>query len=283
MIVNLDGEDRTWVVHFEGAMAILRNDRGPGGAGDHEQFLFCQALHINDQERCSETPLDPNKTFLLPEVLKLRLYRAALDLETLTSSKEQPRKIDIQALRLRLKRLLTDLQIVSSVDALREAHPNVEHWILQIIASELIMECGTLLHIANEHYHTTYEAIELSAAIRESAESMRHALAPQLLTLSSERADIPEEDNGPSGGIDLETIRMLWPLSVVHTARAASESTRAWAREALWRIGGVAHIPKAFQLAQMTRAEVRYSESVAGLMLVAFARESCGNANVVMS
>lgn len=283
MIVNIDSGDRTWIVHLEGAVAIIREDHTRAVAST-EHSLFSKALQIVDQDNDADnsppvlTTTGPEQRSLLSALLKLRLWHLVTQLETLTSNKSPPRRIDVEALQLRMKRLRTDLQ---TVVASRACRLQVEHWSMQIVASELNMEFDLLLH-AGEQYREGRKASELSA-LAEGIESIRRELVQPLLAFSSDSTNPAERGSAFITATELSAIEMLWPLTVVRMSRATDESTRLWAREALWQVGGVARLPKAFHLANVSKSEILYSDVVAGLILVPLAQELCGNTNAWMS
>lgn len=268
MIVNLDSEDRTWITHFEGAVAIFR-----GRDESEPRSVLDQALQALDREqKCGASPAistqtDRSHTALLLEVIRLKLWHLAREWESLQHSKLKPRKLDVRAIQLHLKRLRQDLQTIFLAHKSLEPNEELDLLTLDVTFLNMLTECGTLLY-EQEQYQDNRKSSELTVSARNVIERLGRALVEPTGTYSSKSC------NGP---VDLMALAKLWPLAVIRLSPAASESSQLWARETLLEIGSGARIPKALHLAALSRPEARHSDALAGLMLISFAQESWGN------
>ena len=246
MIVNLDPEDRTWLVHYDGLLASMR------------QTLDAQSdLHEGALSRTStlHTLQGQDQAITLSQSLKLCLRRLVCEFEVLCSTQDAPRKLDIQKIQAGLRQVRRDMPLLANI--LCSSNQNLsssmsiqlDMWAMNFILANLLMDCGARLH-GDEQYSVSREFGNLSDSAKESVEGIRVSLAPRLEAMCAEET-APVQSTDARLGIPTNALEMLWPLAVVSTARVAEETTQRWSRGVLWRIGEVARIPKAFHLVRL--------------------------------
>lgn len=246
MIVNLDPEDRTWLVHVKGFLASMRQTLDAQSDLNEGALVHISMLHTLEGQ---------DQAISFSHYLKLRLRNLACEFEELRSSRDAPRKLDIQKIQAGLRQVRRHLPLLANIlcsrnQNLRSAMSiQLDMWAMSLILANLLVDCGVRLH-GDEQYAVSREFANLFNSAKESAEGIRVSLAPKLEAMCAEET-APVQSMDARLGIPTNALEMLWPLAVISTARMAEEATQNWSRDALWRIGRVAHIPKAFHLVRL--------------------------------
>ncbi|KAM0692552.1 hypothetical protein Q7P36_007106 [Cladosporium allicinum] len=281
MTVSSDWEDTTWRTHVDAYLVMLR--RRPWVPTDKSrESSLAQALQFADDNDKRQLSLsDPGKpdsemAELLLDVCKLRLSNIAQDLARLFERGPQPRKLDIQKLRLSVKRVYSDLLFVPGLTS-SESKPTesflIEHAAVQILAASLLIEFAEYLYPA-ETFHSTREYAGLTSTISLASLAIRKFVSDLLpATRIVGRATVV---NGSGGGrlhipSIADTASVIWPLFIVHAARNQEQTMRDWAGQTLYRVGQEARVPRALHLATTSAGGlgvlVHLSDTLAGLIL----------------
>ena len=258
MTVSSDWEDTTWRTHVDAYLVMLRRRSWVPTDKSRESSL-AQALQFADDNDKRQLSLsDPGKTDsemaeVLLDVCKLRLSNIAQDLARLFERGPQPRKLDIQKLRLSVKHVYSDLLFVpgltSSESKLTESFL-IEHAAVQILAASLLIEFAGYLYPA-ETFHSTREYSGLTSTISLASLTIRESVSDLLpATRIVGRATVV---NGSGGGrlhipSIADTASVIWPLFIVHAARNQEQTMRDWAGQTLYRVGQEARVPRALHL-----------------------------------
>lgn len=258
MTVSSDWEDDTWQTHLNAYLVMLRQTSGaPPDKG--KESLLVQALQLVNGNAKGQLSLnDPSKTDsetarLLIDVCKLRLCDIAQDLADLFERMPQPRKLDIQKVRLSVKHVYADALsvsgLISSLDSKLFSSFLIEIAAVQILAASLLIEFGEYLQPA-EAFHGTREYNCLASSVSEASVAIRKLVSDVLPAMpvvswtvvdgsTSERLHIPSITSAVS---------VIWPMLVVRTARNQGQTMQDWAGQTLYRVGQEARIPKALHL-----------------------------------
>lgn len=184
MTVSSDWEDNTWRTHLDAYLAMLRQtSQAPTDKSRGSSLLQAlQFVYDNNQRQLSL--VDPSKTDtetaeLLLNVCKFELSNIAQDLTGLFERGSQPRKIDIQKLRLSVKHLRADVLSVSKLISHSESRLLVEHAAVQILAASLLIEFGEYLH-PTEALHSTREYAGLTSSISLASVTIRKSVSDLL-------------------------------------------------------------------------------------------------------
>lgn len=116
MIVNLSPDDRTWQVHVNGLLSILR--QSSSATASPTIFTLTTAIQcLNSQKQINEYVATPtmtsiDKASLLLSVAELTLKNIIDDMDELFAQSRAPRKIDIQRLRKSLRQIQRNLILV---------------------------------------------------------------------------------------------------------------------------------------------------------------------------
>lgn len=247
MTVNLDTEDKTWLVHLDGLLTMLR--RCEPGSNEARRLNLVEALHVLDNHATiSSRSISPDglaRAVLLLEVLKLRLGKLASEASGMFRSGSRPRKLDVQKLKTGLKRVQRDSAVLPAMlDAHDFPHHDCkrnEHRALAIVAATLLLRCGEHLHL-NGAYAGIAEYVSLNSSIERAAIEICNSLAFNLAVIS----DGSNPQNGARG--TFAAFQAMWPLYSVYTSRTISPQLMERARSGLQRIGTDFKIPKALSL-----------------------------------
>jgi hypothetical protein len=258
MAVSSDWEDNTWRTHLDAYFAMLRQTSQAATDNSRDSSLLQALQFVYDNNKRELSLNDPSKTDtetaeLLLDVCKLRLSNIAQDLAGLFERGPQPRKLDIQKLRLSVKRLYADVLSVSKLISPSESRPSklllIEHSAVKILAASLLIEFGEYLHPA-EALHNTLEYAGLTSSISLASVAIRKSVSDLLsatriigrVRLNESRG---EKLHMPSIA---DAVSVMWPLTVVLAARNQEQTMQDWAGQMLYRVGQEARVPKALHL-----------------------------------
>ena len=111
MTVNIDQSDRTWLMHVNGLLALLREP--------HHDALESSTLQRATQYVHNPTSLSGDepgsdmsekwRACLMLDISKLRLRTYVLEMEELLRSTGRPRQLDLQRIRCNVRRVYGDL------------------------------------------------------------------------------------------------------------------------------------------------------------------------------
>jgi hypothetical protein len=128
MVVNVDTLDKTWQIHLNGLLVILRQCRDL--TIEFKPIPLLMAVQIMGSQNVAETistlPLSSvGKAGILLDFTKLRLRRLNTELNKLCEENTHPRKLDIQKIRRLAKELHDNLLLIPSM------LPEEQHTIMQ--------------------------------------------------------------------------------------------------------------------------------------------------------
>lgn len=254
MTVNLDANDKTWVVHLDGLLAILRRQQLRGSEAWISTLIHAlQILKRGDDAYVSLSSIATDThetTSLLTDIAKLRLRQLAIDMRKLVGGSERPRKIDMQKLRISLKQVYGDILLIPShfcgyASDTARALQN-EHRTMLIVAANLLIESGEFLQ-STKSYRATREYSKLSRSIEEAANGICASFEHLFSALADGRFGL-EQVTSSRATLTVDALFAMWPLFGASVARGISTAQRQWTHAALWRIGKAARIPKALSL-----------------------------------
>ena len=258
MKVSSDWEDTTWRTHVDAYLVMLRRRSWVPTDKSRESSL-AQALQFADDNDKRQLSLsDPGKTDsemaeVLLDVCKLRLSNIAQDLARLFERGPQPRKLDIQKLRLSVKHVYSDLLflpgITSPESKLTESFL-IEDAAVQILAASLLIEFAEYLYPA-ETFHSTREYAGLTSTISLASVAIRNSTSDLLPAKQFVgRAAVVNEPRGERLHIlyFADAASVIWPLFIVRAARNQEQTMRDWAEQTLYRVGQEARVPSALHL-----------------------------------
>jgi hypothetical protein len=118
MIVNVDPYDKTWQVHLNGLLEILRKSHTL--VYEKKALPLLKAMQIMDcrnvRETISTQPVcDIAGAGILLDIAKLRLNCLDTEFTKLFADASPPRKIDVQKLRRLIKELHDNLRLMPSM------------------------------------------------------------------------------------------------------------------------------------------------------------------------
>ncbi|KZF25885.1 hypothetical protein L228DRAFT_279153 [Xylona heveae TC161] len=284
MIVNIDSEDHTWQIHLGGLLNIL--SQLPSYQGDDQVQSVQLAIEIANSEGdpfqalASHDMGDIAKAFVILDIAMLRLRQVAEDLENLCQEVKTPRKLDVQKLRASIKHIQRNLNLFPKIcqslnfdiaemhiddilgNHLLLARVNDYHC-LQIITSDLLVETGRYVY-SNGSFEKSKEYSILYGIIHQATRSIRAAVPGVLHRTAAQTQDY---DNRPMKPL-ISGLLVVWPLCCCYKASELSLSQQDWIRDTLWSIGSDGFIPKASALAQSQGANAKWTDVLAGLLLV---------------
>jgi hypothetical protein len=247
MIVNLDPNDKTWLAHLDGFLAILR--QWQPGSSEAPIFTLIHALRILERghnahaSAASLVKDDVEKASLLMDIAKLRLRQLASEMGDLVGTTKRPRKLDMQKLRVSLKQVYGNMLLIPSLlsSCASDSAKQNEYNTILIVAASLLMDSGEFLQ-STKSYSGTREYIKLSRVIQEAV----NGICASVLQLLSDNV---RSTNGLDKIVSFSiALLAIWPLYGAFAARGISTTQRRWIQAALWRIGEEARIPKALSL-----------------------------------
>ncbi|KAK9319182.1 hypothetical protein V1517DRAFT_310948 [Lipomyces orientalis] len=174
------------------------------------------------------------------------------ELKNLCQGVKTPRKLDVQNLRASIKNIQRNLNLFPKIcQSLNVEMATVIHWqitrlndynCLQIITSDLLLETGRYVH-SNGSFEKTKEYSITDDIIHQATRSI-HAAVPEILHRP------PPEPR------------------IMTAASKLSQPQQNWIRDTLWSIRSNGFIPRASALAQSQRANAKWTDVIAGLLLV---------------
>jgi hypothetical protein len=247
MIVNLDSDDKTWLVHLDGFLAILR--QWQPGSSEAPIFTLIHALRILERGHnayASAATLvtdDLEKAFLLMDIAKLQLRQLASEMGDLVANTRWPRKLDMQKLRVSLKQVYGNMLLIPSLlgSCASDSAKQNEYNTILIVAVSLLIDSGGFLQ-STQSYSVTREYIKLSRVIQEAVNGICASVS-QLLPDNVRSTNDLDQDISRS-----IALLAIWPLYGAFAGHGVSTTQRRWIQAALWRIGEEARIPKALSL-----------------------------------
>jgi hypothetical protein len=256
MTVSSDWEDHTWRTHLDAYFAMFWQTSQAPTDKSRESSLLQALQFVHDHNKRQLSLNDPSKTdtetaVLLLDVCKLRLSNIAQDLAGLFERGPQPRKLDIQKLRLSVKHLHADVLSVSKLLSPSESRrPKlllIEHAAVQILAASLLIEFGEYLHPA-EALCRTREYAGLTSSISLASMAIRKSVSD--LLPRGEKLHMPSI---------ADAVSAMWPLFVVRAARNQKKTMQDWAGQNLCQVGQEARVPKALHLVRSLAAPPCFS------------------------
>lgn len=251
MTVNLNRDDKTWITHLDGFLAILRT-QGPSNNTTFSSLIHASQLVCQGHD-AQMTPADDRATtrsiMLLMDVAKLRLRQLIIDLNRMTQSKISGRHIDKQRVLVGLKSVQRDALLITSTSVIdrmsvRITDQNTFRAIV-IITADLIIQIGTHLE--------TKRPFQSTRAYTKQRRSISEAV--DAICDSSVRMFPDENENTNTfsaisrfGPAVINGVFAVWPLHAAAVAYGINEDTRRRIRAMLWRVGTLVKIPIAMSL-----------------------------------
>lgn len=128
MIVNIDADDKTWHIHLDGLLNLIgRSSVTRETAHIHRALEFVESdNYMSNNMSAIAVEKDPSAAYLLLDVTKLRLRQILPDIhELFEKSSKRPRKIDVQRIKVQIKKIFTDLELFPIMISGYESHPEV--------------------------------------------------------------------------------------------------------------------------------------------------------------
>lgn len=258
MAVGSDWDDDTWKIHLDGYLSLLQQSQREI-AGDNPLDPLELALQFVRDDTAMNSSLDTivrddkGRVILLLSILKLRLRNLVHDFCRLTGSEERPRKLDVQRLKVLLKRLLGDLKIVLPVSSL-SGHAatgtiEIEHAALRVITGSMLIECGRILDVDGA-FDTTRQYAKLSSLVGvATADTIAKSVMLCPGIGSRDVAIVTDDKIGMSGIATTSTpLSLMWPLFAAGVWASSNPAQRGSARDALFYLGRHHCIPRALHL-----------------------------------
>ncbi|KAF2736015.1 hypothetical protein EJ04DRAFT_562785 [Polyplosphaeria fusca] len=272
MLVNLDSEDRTWQIHLDGFLTLLR--QRPSSCGTGQVAILMEALTRSDNSDTTEITLSNNlqddldKASLIIDIAKLRLKAVAHNLHHLVTATPYPRKLDIQKTRVSLKRVQRDISTVPSL-LLATLRPDSialqnEYRTIVVVLAYLLLQCGAKLQPTSS-YEETREFQNLARVAREAVDGICASVACALAyprERAFQRFDFRD---------CFTALSMIWPLTAALKGTGIDGERQEWIRGALWRIGEEGCVPKALSLSITPSEEIGFVDVLAGLTVTGVA------------
>ncbi|KAF2153573.1 hypothetical protein K461DRAFT_142477 [Myriangium duriaei CBS 260.36] len=308
MTVNTSCEDSTWQAHLNGLMAFMCkrsaqfNDVGDNisivkraivSAGIRTSVAH-HSIHADDHASSLGNAL----SILLVAVIRLRALSSQLD--SIFNSGKRPRKLDVQKLRIAIKRLHRDLSVFEAIvptnaqplrlstmilspDIQKQStfHPTAAHpttyvecfpdvfvatmWnayrAMLILTGGFLIESGQFLNALSK------ESISLSQSVQEAANAIC-AYTTHFATTPYPLYNVHIKTSDAARSDSINAIMLLWPIYAVAKSKSILEPYQCWARDMLFELGKQAQIPKAMALSQEENAKHAHAEITSGLLLV---------------
>ena len=255
MTVTTDWENRTWQVHFEGFLSLLRH-QSQFVHGSARHLELARALqYLGDEERNKfpvhgATSTTTCKAFFLLDVSTLRMRALAHKFDALMHGIARPRKLDVQKLRICLKQIVDDVSSVSQIflpEAVGDIPRSIQPAALTILASWLLLHCVDFLHGARSSSRERTRCLSFMSR----ATTIIHVKVAELYTNT---VDLTLRDgNDTQSDISLQAsmrdgLAVMWPLFAVCIASSIQLQPHEWARQSLSHTGAHARIPMALHL-----------------------------------
>ena len=256
MAVGSDWDDNTWKIHLDGYISLLQHSRHEtvGNAPLDPLELALQFVRDDTAMNSSTTVRDyKGQVILLLSIFTLRLRNLVQFFCRLTGSERRPRKLDVQRLKVLLKRLLGDLKIVLPVSSL-SGHAatgtiEIEHAALRVITGSMLIECGRILDVDGA-FDTTRQYAKLSSLVGvATADTIAKSVMLCPGIGSRDVAIVTDDKIGMSGIATTSTpLSLMWPLFAAGVWASSNPAQRGSARDALFYLGRHYCIPRALHL-----------------------------------
>lgn len=128
MIVNIDADDKTWQIHLDALLNLIARSRVTRETAHlHSALEFMKSNDdISNKISAIAVEKDPSAACLLLDVTKLRLRQILPDIHVLfEKSSKRPRKIDVQKIKVQIKKIYTDLEVFPVMISAYESHSEV--------------------------------------------------------------------------------------------------------------------------------------------------------------
>lgn len=255
-MVNSSPTENAWRIHLNGLLALM-NHYDRTGAFSHSAVSSHLLTGSNSstfcRDRSSETQSGMENPRRLFDQLQLRLYRLAPQLDSTFGNSANPRKLDVQKIRVEVKKIYNDCLLVRQVlpremfsnpDILTMRIVNTLNMIL-ILSGTFLFECGA--YLAPEIISTaSKECQRLSKSIRDAVNSIYASV--------SHWFHYDTADQRPFSAVighsirTLDTLFVMWPLYVASKAHLITPTQRTRIRNILHHVGEAGHVPKAVAL-----------------------------------
>ena len=255
MTIKSERVYNTWQIHLGGLLAFLGSSTSCI-AGMKDGLSSMISNEANDSHISIASSLARPVCSTL-----IRLYRLAPELDSIFSGTHQPRKLDVQKLRVAIKAIHKDSQIAlrlfkipttisesilacSIINSLRS---------ILLLTSKFLLRSGDHLHGAKSN---TWEdsrefgalKITIDHAVSEIADTATQALDADIASYPPKSPDV-----GPCSS-SIKTITgllHLWPLCTAMTAPGITHQQVLCFRQVLSNLGEVACLPRATALVSL--------------------------------
>jgi hypothetical protein len=254
MTVNLNSEDKTWITHLNGFLAILRTHNSVSNNACFSSLksalrIVCQG-HDAQEDFAGGDKARETKSILVPmDVAKLRLRQLIVDLNRITQFGASFRAIDIRKVRVDVKAVYKDALLMTSTTVVGRRSVTIADQnscrAVVVIAANLLIQTGTSLE-RNQPFQATKAYAKLQQSIQEATD----AIYASTVCLFPGENDIMNGSNvNPhlSPAI-IDGLVTIWPLHAAAVACGIREDRRRQIRALLWRIGELTKVPKALSL-----------------------------------
>jgi len=258
MVVASDWDDDTWRIHLDGCLTLLQHSYQKvietALLEPLEQALWFVRDDTNtDFSLNTTTRNEEETTMLLFNVLKVRLRLLVQEFCTLTQGTMQPRKLDTLKLRLLMKRLLNDLNLLLSTSSPSTKNMSCTDRLnceaLRIVVGGILIKCGNMLDTTGS-FDTTREYAKLNSLVRAAVSGIFTTIAALYHsiqhpgTASIAHGNVDESQ----ASIASTPLSLIWPLFAAGIWASNEAAQQNWARETLFSIGKHYHIPLALHL-----------------------------------
>ena len=255
MTVSTDWHDRTWQVHLEGYLDLLRQQPQStnGSARGFELVRALQYLEDGDTDRSlirDATSSAGDRALFLLDVCTLRLRALVHEFNVLMRGTVRPRKLDVQKLRMCLKQVVDDVTSLSRIftaeiimSCVRDTQPAA----LILLASWLLLQCIEFLQNGRLSFLETTGCLStISRAIENIHAKVAALLCGIDAMVTTGAHDSP--DNTPLQPFVKHALTVLWPLFATCIVTSIEPTQQEWARQSLLRLGVHTRLPKALHL-----------------------------------
>jgi hypothetical protein len=254
MTVGLEPDDKTWIVHLNGFLTILRTHYS---TSNHACFSSLKnALHIVCQGHEAQTnfagdgrPRETKSIFVPMDIAKLRLRQLIIDLSRMMQSNASIRTIEVQKVRVDLKAVYRDALLMTSTTVFGRRSIDIADQnscrAVVVIAANLLIQIGIYLE-RKEPFQTT----KVYTKLQQSIEEATGTIYTSTVHLFPGEDDIANRCNATPrlSPTVIDGILTMWPLYAATVAFGIGEDRRRQTLALLWRIGELAKIPKALSL-----------------------------------
>ena len=261
MAINSEKVFYSWQMHLRGLLALLAYPSSCTSSVD-------DALLKNiSQETNPDLRISNGASFARSVCsLLMRFYRLAPELESIFPGTHQPRKIDVQKLRVAIKAIHKDSQIAlqsykihtTAFDSVLACSILNSLRSILVLTSRFLLRSGEYLHGVRSN--RTWEASTEFAALKntinnmvsEIANTATQALSPEIASHPpTQSSDARPSDTPPSSIKTITGLLHIWPLHTAMTAPGIPNHQVLYFRQALLSIGEVGYLPKATALVSL--------------------------------